>query len=139
MKMLAIGLVIGSLLCACIALAASLTPAQVTETRYCGTPARNADGSIKRSTAVLNAFKRIHPCPSTGLTSGACPDWEINHTIPLACGGCDAVSNMDWMPKRIKTCTDLWCRDRWERSVYAATPPYPDTSACSNKVLLFLP
>lgn len=83
--------------------------------RVCGEPARDKFGNILRSQAVLNAFKRIHPCPITGLSTGVCPGWQINHTIPLAKGGCDAVYNLDWMPEQIKTCTDPWCRDRWER------------------------
>ena len=103
------------------------------ETRYCGAPARNADGSIKRSTAVLNAFKRAHPCPATGLTTGACPGWAANHTIPLACGGCDSVSNLDWMPAQIKSCKEPWCRDRWERNVYDAG--IAGTDACTNKIV----
>ena len=112
---------------------AQVDPARLAETRYCGTPVRNADGSIKRSTAVVNAFKRAHPCPSTGLATGACPGWSANHTIPLACGGCDAVSNMDWMPAQIKSCSQPWCRDRWERNVYDSG--ITGTDACTNKVL----
>ena len=34
---------------------------------------------------------------------------------PLASGGCDSVTNMQWLPKTIKTCTDDDCKDRWER------------------------
>lgn len=117
-----------------VALAHAAPPAALVETRYCGTPARNADGSIKRSTAVLNAFKRIHPCPATGLTTGACPGWAIDHPLPIACGGCDAVSNMQWLPDRIKSCSDPWCKDRWERSVYDAG--FPGTDACTNKPVL---
>lgn len=103
------------------------------ETRYCGEPKRDAAGNIKRSTAVVNAFKRAHPCPSTGLATGTCPGWAINHTIPLACGGCDAVSNMDWMPDQIKSCKEPWCRDRWERSVYDYG--VTGTDACTNKII----
>ena len=72
------------------------------EMRYCGAPLRNADGTIARSSAVLSAFKRAHPCPATGLSTGACPGWIMDHVIPLACGGCDAVANLQWLP------TDLW-------------------------------
>ncbi len=120
---------------AAVSAMAAPEPWQVQETRYCGPPERNADGSIKRSTAVLNAFKRIHPCPSTGLTTGACPGWALNHTIPLACGGCDSVSNLDWMPDEIKSCAQPWCRDRWERKVYDASPDIADTGACANQVI----
>lgn len=107
-------------------------PWQLTETRYCGTPVRNADGSIKRSSTVLAAFQKAHPCPATGKTDGKCPGWAINHTIPLACGGCDSVANMDWMPDEIKSCAQPWCRDRWERKVYDAAPSYAGTDACEN-------
>lgn len=99
------------------------------ETRYCGPPARDAHGVIIRSQAVLDAFQKIHPCPSTGKTTGACPGWQKNHVIPRACGGCDAVSNLDWMPVEIKTCSAWYCRDRFERKIYGAG--IPDTAACT--------
>ena len=105
------------------------------ETRYCGVPVRDATGAIVRSVATINAFRAIHPCPVTGKTTGACHGWAINHTIPLACGGCDAVSNMDWMPVEIKSCSQPWCRDRWERSVYANTPKIDGTPACTNVIV----
>ena len=105
------------------------------EYRYCGSPERYANGSIKRSTAVLNAFVKIHPCPATGLKTTSCEGWQINHTIPLACGGCDAVSNLDWIPTDTKTCSGDHCRDRYERNIYAADPPYPNTSNCVNKIV----
>lgn len=112
-------------------------PWQLQETRYCGTPERTASGAIKRSAAVLAAFKKIHPCPSTGLTTGACPGWALNHTVPLACGGCDAVNNLDWMPDQIKSCAEPWCRDRFERKVYDQVPSIDSTDACTNQVLDF--
>lgn len=88
------------------------------EQRYCGEPSRTADGSIKRSAAMLAAFRRIHPCPVTGLTSGSCPGWSIDHVIPLACGGCDSVSNAQWLPLAIKSCAGTVCKDRFERLIY---------------------
>jgi hypothetical protein len=45
---------------------------------------------------VAREFERTHPCPSTGLTSGPCPGYWRGDIIPLACGGRDAVSNMQW-------------------------------------------
>lgn len=81
------------------------------ETRYCGEPQRNPDGSIKRSKAVLNAFRKIHPLPADKNPA----EWQIDHVIPLAEGGCDAVPNLQWLPKSIKTCADDDCKDRWER------------------------
>lgn len=110
-------------------------PGALIETRYCGAPERKADGTIKRSAAVLRAFQQVHPCPSTGSTRGACPGWAMNHVIPLACGGCDSVSNLDWMPHTIKACSGEHCRDRYERQIYAATPPVEDTAACTNRVV----
>lgn len=118
--------------------ALAIQPDQLVETRYCGTPLRNADGTIKRSTTILKAFQKLHPCPSTGKTDGACPGWAINHTIPLACGGCDAVRNMDWMPDEIKSCAGPWCRDRWERKVYDQTPSIAGTDACTNGVVTWV-
>ena len=104
------------------------------ETRYADHVVRNADGSIHRSQAVSNAFRKIHPCPATGLTTGACTGWQINHVIPLACGGADAVSNMDWMPIQIKTCTQAYCRDRFERKIYALVPAVPGSS-CTTEII----
>lgn len=91
--------------------------------RFCGMPPkRDADGSIHRSSAVVAAYQRAHPCPSTGLTKGACPGWALNHTYPLANGGCDHVSNLNWLPNAIKSCalsTGIPCVDRWERKIFA--------------------
>lgn len=88
------------------------------EYRFCGAPLRNADGTIKRSSTVLTAFKKLHPCPVTGKSSGACPGWAINHIVPLANGGCDAVVNLMWLPAEVKSCADDWCVDRWERTYW---------------------
>lgn len=103
------------------------------ETRYCGTPVRNEDGSIKRSYSVLSSFQNIHPCPSTGLTSGPCPGWAKNHVIPLGCGGCDAVSNLQWLPVDIKACAGSHCVDRFERKIYSFD--IPGTPGCEMEVV----
>lgn len=104
------------------------------ETRYAAEVVRNADGSIHRSAAVTAAFRRIHPCPSTMQMTGLCPDWQMNHEIPLACGGIDAVSNLYWASVHIKTCTQPWCIDRAERKIYARIPPVPGSS-CFNEII----
>lgn len=113
----------------CVAVPAALAMAQpvsevpllpLMEQRYCGPPLRNEDGSIRRSAAVLSAFQRQHPCPSTGATSGACPGWARDHVIPLACGGCDAVSNLQWLPDAIKSAAGTYPKDRFERRIYCA-------------------
>lgn len=88
------------------------------EYRQCGAPARTADGSIRRRSDVLTAYKKLHPCPGTGRTTGACPGWALNHIVPLAKGGCDAVSNLAWIPVEVKSCADPHCIDRWERTYY---------------------
>jgi hypothetical protein len=88
------------------------------ETRYCGTPIRDTRGIIIRRSDVLAAFKRAHPCPATGLTTGACQGWQMDHIIPLACGGCDSVSNLSWMPTVLKAGSGTLPKDRWERKIY---------------------
>lgn len=109
------------------------------EVRYCGPPARDADGTIHRSSAVLYAFRKMHPCPATGRTTGACPRWQMNHIWPLDSGGCDAVSNLMWLPVEIKTCSQDWCVDRWERTywgnphgIVVIKPPEPPPPAASG-------
>jgi len=89
------------------------------ETRYCGDPRRDAQGRILRRADVLNAFAKLYACPATGLHKRSCPGWAIDHVIPLAVGGCDAVRNLQWLPDKIKSCSGTVCKDRWERKVYA--------------------
>lgn len=95
------------------------------ENRYCPPIRRGANGGIHRSAGIVAAFKREHPCPSTGLSVGRCDGWQIDHVIPLASCGCDAVSNMQWLPVQIKTCKGEFCKDRWERSVYQCPETQP--------------
>lgn len=90
------------------------------ETRYCGEPKRNAKGEIVRRADVLAAFKKAHPCPATGLSTGSCPGWQMDHTIPLKCGGCDSVSNLAWLPVVIKAGPGQFPKDRWELKVYCS-------------------
>ena len=99
---------------------AQLNP--LAEVRVCGAPARDARGDIKRSASVLKAFQLVHPCPSTGSKTGACPGWSKDHIIPLAVGGCDAVFNLQWLPDQIKSASGPYPKDRWERKVYADPP-----------------
>lgn len=86
--------------------------------RYCGPAFRDENGRIMRSQQVLADFQRAHPCPSTGKTTGACPGWAKDHVIPLVCGGCDAVSNLQWLPNQIKSASGPLPKDRWEQRVY---------------------
>lgn len=71
---------------------------------------RDSHGRIKRSAEAKDAFKRQHPCPSTGKRSGACPGYVIDHIRPLANGGADDPSNMQWQTK-----ADAKAKDKWER------------------------
>jgi hypothetical protein len=64
----------------------------------------------QRSREVTREFQREHPCPSTGKSSGACPGYTKDHIKPLACGGPDAVGNLQW-----QTVTAAKAKDRWER------------------------
>ena len=91
---------------------------QLDETRFCGPPSRDANGRIIRSSIVITAFKKIHPCPSTGLSTGACPGWAVDHILPLKCGGCDSVSNMAYMPLVLKSGPGTLPKDRWEIKIY---------------------
>lgn len=92
------------------------------ETRWCGEPRRDAQGRILRRADVLAAFRKLYACPATGRHAGACPGWAIDHIIPLSEGGCDAVRNLQWLPREIKSCASPACKDRWEREVYRRQP-----------------
>jgi hypothetical protein len=88
------------------------------ESRYCGAPKRGENGLIVRRADVRAAFRNLYACPVTGDTKGACPGWSVDHVIPLASCGCDAVSNMQWLPNEIKSGAGPLPKDRWERRVY---------------------
>lgn len=98
--------------------------------RYQGAPIRNADGTIHRDSKVISAYKKLHPCPSTGLHTGACPGWALNHNCSLACGCVDAVWNLSYMRDDVKKIIDSY-----ERKINASTPPQPDTAACVNQIV----
>ncbi len=60
---------------------------------------RDKHGRIARSTKAKDEFKKTHPCPSTGKSSGSCPGYVIDHVQPLKRGGADRPSNMQWQTK----------------------------------------
>ena len=91
---------------------ASVPPEDLIDDRYGATKVES------RSSTVLRHFRKIHPCPSTNLTTGPCPGWNIDHVIPLACYGRDVVSNLQWLPVSIKRTSDPDNKDRWERKIY---------------------
>jgi hypothetical protein len=57
---------------------------------------RDIDGKLHRSQSTLVQFQKLHPCPSTGKTTGSCPGYTRDHFIPMACGGPDIPSNLMW-------------------------------------------
>lgn len=88
------------------------------EYRYLGTVARDEEGNTVRDMRVVRAFQKIWACPSTGQRTGACPGWAADHVLPLACGGADAVYNLQWLPNEIKRASGVYAKDRFERKVY---------------------
>lgn len=66
-------------------------------------------GEIHRSKAVLRAFVKQQACPSTGLRRLPCPGYVIDHIKALACGGADAVENLQWQTRE-----DAKAKDKWE-------------------------
>ena len=78
---------------------------------WCASCERNEYGKIRRSASAKQEFERSNPCPATGRTSGTCSGYVIDHVKPLACGGADAPSNMQW-----QTVAEGKAKDRTERS-----------------------
>jgi hypothetical protein len=60
---------------------------------------RDPQGKVARSPKQRAAFKKSHPCPSTGKSHGACPGYVIDHVVPLKRGGADLPGNMQWQTK----------------------------------------
>jgi hypothetical protein len=74
-----------------------------------------ADAGQERSATAKAAFKRGHPCPSTGQRRGACPGYVIDHKQALCVGGEDAPRNMAWMTVAAAKAKDRWeCKPGWE-------------------------
>jgi hypothetical protein len=69
----------------------------------------SASAKEHRLASVKREFQLTHPCPATGRTSGACPGYVKDHVLPLACGGPDAPSNIQW-----QTIRDAKAKDKWE-------------------------
>jgi hypothetical protein len=85
-------------------------PANYSGTHSYASGARDGNGRLERSQAARDSFKRQQPCPATGKPSGPCPGYVIDHVKPLACGGGDAPSNMQW-----QTIAEGKAKDQWER------------------------
>ncbi|HKJ23371.1 MAG TPA: YHYH domain-containing protein [Myxococcota bacterium] len=66
-----------------------------------------------RSSAARAEFRRRFACPSTAKTTGPCPGYEVDHKIPLACGGPDTPDNMQWLTTEAnRRKGDLGCSSR---------------------------
>lgn len=66
--------------------------------------ARDRHGRLKRSESAKREFER-----KTGHPHGW-PGHVVDHIVPLACGGTDSPSNMQW-----QTTEEAKAKDRWER------------------------
>lgn len=62
-----------------------------------------------RSKKVLRSFVNQQACPATGLHRLPCPGYVIDHIKTLACGGADAVENLQWQTRE-----EAKAKDRWE-------------------------
>lgn len=82
----------------------SVTKSAESASTPCWTCSRDKKGRIARSESAKAAFKRF-----TGFPSGR-PGWVIDHIVPLACGGADLPSNMQW-----QTAAEARHKDRFER------------------------
>ena len=81
--------------------------------RCCKEPERNNAGNIIRSKAAISEFMALYPLPPDLNRK----DYQINHSVPLVCGGLDIVENMMWMHVKAKTCAGGYCQDRIEQTV----------------------
>jgi 5-methylcytosine-specific restriction endonuclease McrA len=50
-----------------------------------------------RDRNVPAEFRKIYACPATGLKTGRCDGYQIDHIVPLCRGGADAVWNLQWL------------------------------------------
>ena len=75
---------------------------------------RKHDLYYSRCASEVRAFRRENPCPSTGLTTGRCPGYVVDHIKALVCGGADNPANMQY-----QTIEDAKAKDRWEEKCEA--------------------
>ena len=69
---------------------------------------RDARGRTARDPHAKEAFRRTHPCPSTGKKYGACPGYVVDHIRALKHGGADDPSNMQWQTRGAAKAKDKW-------------------------------
>ena len=68
----------------------------------------SAEAEYHRSQKAKAIFKYAHPCPASGRTKGSCRGYIIDHIKPIACGGADDPSNMQWQTKAESKAKDKW-------------------------------
>lgn len=73
-----------------------------------------SSASAHRSESARHEFEQSTPCPSTGVTTGKCQDYVIDHKLPLCAGFPDAASNMVWEELR-----ESMAKDQEERAFCA--------------------
>lgn len=66
--------------------------------------------STARDAKQVYAFHKLVPCPTTGKIQRTCKGYIVDHIVPLACGGVDNVSNMQY-----QTIADAKTKDKVER------------------------
>jgi hypothetical protein len=49
----------------------------------------------------------LHPCPATGLSTGSCPGFVVDHIKALRHGGTDMPDNMQWQTVKEAKAKDL--------------------------------
>lgn len=74
-----------------------LPPAAAALAALIALPALTPSDAEARSPRARAEFVRQHPCPATGKKHGACPGYQVDHRMPLKCGGADAPHNMQWL------------------------------------------
>lgn len=82
----------------------SSTPSVQSSTTASTPVLRDSNGKIRRSAAAKAEFER-----QTGYPHGR-PGYVVDHIVPLACGGADVPSNMQW-----QTVADAKAKDATER------------------------
>jgi hypothetical protein len=89
---------------------AGITQDERSRGAYCRACRRDHRGREIRSATAKRDFEVSRPRPATGRSDGPCPGYIVDHVKPLACGGADAPSNMQW-----QTVAEAKEKDRIER------------------------
>jgi hypothetical protein len=94
---------------ALVACAAVALPSYAADAR--GANGRAGSAAVdSRSFKAEVLFRLQNPCPATGEAHGDCKGYVIDRIIPIACGGTEEPSNMQW-----QTAAEARAKDRWEK------------------------